>query len=88
MTYAGPLHSVNPANVSGAKATAPGRTEGGWAGQAFPAQPYQVSIALLLAQPPLQASVTSYPPLLLLLLLRSTLYFFPLYKLHMHINTQ
>ena len=37
MTHAGPLHPP---------ATAPGRTEGGWVGQALLAQPYQVSFRL------------------------------------------
>ena len=40
MTHAGALHPLGP------QATAPGRTEGGWVGQAFLAQPYQVSCSL------------------------------------------
>ena len=47
--------------------------------QAFSAQPHQVSLALLLAQPTLQVLPTQQYALL-----RTALYLFPSYKLHMH----
>ena len=73
MTHAGPLHPP------GQQATALGRIEGGWVGQVFSAQSYQVSLALLLAQPQLQALPTQQYALQ-----RNALYLFPSYKLHMH----